>query len=105
MNFNPLTQLLRSNQKEIIVGVFTLAVAFITGVFLLISVAMSKDTPAPVVNNYYYSPTYNTVNEAAAPAAAPVYRAARPHKQHPKPAVKPLPRPICPCADSTEAGA
>ena len=70
---------------------------------------MLSDTPAPVVNNYYYSPTYNTVNEAAAPAAAPVYRAARPHKQPRKPrpesVVNPPRRPSCPCADSKEAGA
>lgn len=104
MNFNPLNQFLRNNQKEIIAGVFALAVAIIGGLFLLLSVSMSKDTPAPVVNNYTYSPTYNTVNEVAAPVA-PEHRAARPRKQRPKPVVKPLPRPSCPCADSTEAGA
>ena len=108
MNPTPFNQILSNNQKEIIAGVFLLIATIITGVFLLVSTSMSKDTPAPVVNNYYYSPTYNTVNEAA-PAAAPVYRAARPHKlprkPRPKPVVKPLPRPSCPCADSTEAGA
>jgi hypothetical protein len=109
MNFNPLTQFLRNNQKEIIAGVFALAVAIIGGLFLLLSVAMSKDAPAPVVNNYNYSPTYIMVNEAAAPPVAPEHRAARPHKlprkQHPKPVVNPLPRPSCPCTDSTKAGA
>ncbi len=73
MNFNPLTQFLSNNQKGIIAGVFALAAAIvaaiIAGVFLLISVSMSKDTPASVVNNYN---TYNTYNIAKEAATAPV---------------------------------
>lgn len=99
MNFKPLIQFLSNNQKEIIAGVF-----------LLVSVAMSKDTPVPVVHNHNTYNTYNITNEAAAaPYVAPEYKAPRPHKlphkQRPKPVVNPLPRPSCPCADSMKAGA
>jgi hypothetical protein len=114
MNFNPLTQFLSNNQKGIIAGVFALAAAIvaaiIAGVFLLISVSMSKDTPASVVNNYNTYNTYNIAKEAAtAPRIAPEYKAPQPHKQprkqRPKPVVKPLPRPSCPCGDSAKTGA
>ncbi|MDO7848560.1 hypothetical protein Q5H92_19490 [Hymenobacter sp. M29] len=108
MNPTPFNQFLSNNQKEIIAGVVAIIVAIIGGVFLLISVAMNKDTPAPVVHNYTYRPTYNVVVNEAAPPVAHEPRAARAHKrprkQHPKPATQPLPRPSCPCADSTKAG-
>jgi hypothetical protein len=105
MNFTPLTQFLRSNQKEIIVGVFLL---------LSVTLPMCKETPAPVpapaINNI-------TVNLPAAALVAPAahdttvyihhyyhhYAAPRPRKSHRKPVTKPLPRPSCPCMDSTAA--
>ncbi len=77
MNPTPFNQILSNNQKEIIAGVFLPIATIITGVLLLISIAMSKHTSTPVVYNYTYTPAYSTVNEAA-PAAAPVYRAACP---------------------------
>jgi hypothetical protein len=98
MNFKPLTQFLSNNQKEIIAGVF-----------LLLSVSMCKEAPTPVVNNYNYSPTYNTEYVAPiAPPVAPEHKAPRPRKlarkKHRKPVAKPQPQPSCPCADSTKAG-
>ena len=107
MNPTPLTQILSNNQKEIIAGVFLLIATIITGVFLLISTSMTKETPAPVVNNYNYAPTYTTINVAAAtpaPQVAPK-KVPQPRKSHPKPVAKPLPQPSCPCADSTKASA
>jgi hypothetical protein len=110
MNPTPLTQILSNNQKEITTGVFALVtgivVAIITGLFLLLSVAMTKETPAPATKNYNYAPTYITINVVA---ATPEHKAPQPHKlprkQHPKPVAKPLPRPSCPCMDSTKIGA
>jgi hypothetical protein len=105
MNPTPLTQILSNNQKEIIAGVFLLIATIITGVFLLISTSMTKETPAPVVNNYNYAPTYTTINMAATPApqVAPKRKAPQPRKQHRKLVAKP--QPSCPCAGSTKAGA
>lgn len=107
MNFNPLTQLLRNNQKEIIAGVFLL---------LSVALPMCKETPATAPASISNTVTVNL------PAAAPVapaahdttvvihhyyyhYEAPRPRKPRRKPVAKPLPRPSCPCADSTEASA
>ena len=111
MNPTPLTQFLSNNQKEIIAGVFAIIVAIITGLFLLLSVAMTKETPAPIVKNYKYAPTYTTINVAAAtptPWVAPKPKAPRhhklPRKSHHKPVAKPLAQPSCPCADSTKVG-
>ncbi|MCI1190214.1 hypothetical protein MON38_22535 [Hymenobacter sp. DH14] len=116
MNFKVLTQVLSNNQKETIAGVFALAAAIIAaviaGVFLLLSVAMTKETPAPVVKHYNYAPTYITLNVVAAtpaPQIAPARKAPQPHKlprkQHRKPVAKPQPQPSCPCADSTKKSA
>lgn len=102
MNFTPLTQFLRSNQKEIIVGVFLL---------LSVTLPMCKETLAPASNTI-------TVNLPAATPVAPAahdttvvihhyyyhYDAPRPRKPHRKPVAKPLPGLSCPCADSTAAG-
>ena len=111
MNFTPLTQFLRSNQKEIIVGVFLL---------LSVTLPMCKETPVPAP-----TPVSNTIT-VNLPAAAPVAPAAHDttvvihhyyyHYEAPRPrrsarrvprkaSANPLPRPSCPCTDSTAARA
>jgi hypothetical protein len=111
MNFTPLTQFLSNNQKELIAGVFLL---------LSVTLPMCKETPAPVpapaINNI-------TVNLPAAAPAPPAARDTAVHVHHhyhhyeaPRPRrsarrvprkvpATPLPRPSCPCADSTAARA
>jgi len=108
MNPTPLNQFLSNNQKEITAGVFAILVAIIAGMFA----TMTKETPAPAVNQYIYAPTYTTINVAAAtpaPQVAPKHKAPQPHKlprkQHRKPVAKPQPQPSCPCADYTKTSA
>lgn len=111
MTPTPLTQFLSNNQKEITTGVFALVGGIIAGIFLLASVAMNKETPAP-------APTTNiciTINISVPNPPAPVApgtsqpstrRARKPyHKQHRRSVAKPLPQPNCPCPDSTKTGA